>query len=123
MHPFQKVGSGLHDQASLQGACFAARSLLAVKAFRVIPPYSAVPRTNFQGCLLCCRCLLAVRPAEVQSLQRLGKALHEQAAVHYLESARRLIARHAEQRQHLPELNARVSFKVRQPDACLVPCA
>ena len=63
-------------------------------------------------CLLCCRCLLAVRPAEGPSLQRLGKALHEQAAVHYLESARRLIARHAEQRQHLPELNARVSFKV-----------
>lgn len=59
-----------------------------------------------------CRCLLCLCLTEPGGLVKLGRSLHEQAGVYYLEESRRMLSIHAERRLPPPELNARVSFRV-----------
>ena len=61
------------------------------------------------------RCLLCLCLTEPGGLVKLGRSLHEQAGVYYLEESRRILSMHAERRSPPPELNARVSFKVLAP--------
>ena len=49
---------------------------------------------------------------ETAGLTKLGRTLHEQAGLFYLDESRRVLSLHAERRAPTPELNARVSFKV-----------
>jgi len=42
---------------------------------------------------------------------KLGRSLHEQAGVFYLDESRRILSMHAERRAPPPELNSRISFK------------
>lgn len=58
------------------------------------------------------RCLLSLCLTEPEGLAKLGRSLHEQAGVFYLDASRRVLSLHAERRAPLPELNARISFKV-----------
>ncbi|KAL3154981.1 hypothetical protein ABBQ38_011508 [Trebouxia sp. C0009 RCD-2024] len=57
------------------------------------------------------RCLLCLCLTEPGGLVKLGRSLHEQAGVYYLEESRRMLSIHAERRLPPPELNARVSFR------------
>ena len=50
---------------------------------------------------------------ESASQKMLGRLLYEAAGQFYLDTARRRLAVHAERRSQMPELNARVAFKVR----------
>lgn len=77
--------------------------------------------TKPRGCVDICtnqklygrhRCLLCLCLTEPGGLVKLGRSLHEQAGVYYLEESRRILSLHAERRSPPPELNARVSFKV-----------
>ena len=64
-----------------------------------------------QQCGTLCRCLLNLCLAEAAGLVKLGRSLHEQAGVFYLDESRRVLSLHAERRAPPPELNARISFK------------
>lgn len=57
------------------------------------------------------RCLLSLNLADQAGLIKLGRTLHEQAGLFYLDESRRVLSLHAERRAPPPELNARVSFK------------
>ncbi len=49
---------------------------------------------------------------EEASQKLLGRLLYEAAGQFYLDAARRRLSVHAERRSQIPELNARVAFKV-----------
>ena len=68
-----------------------------------------------------CRCLLSLCLTEPANLVKLGRSLHEQAGLYYLEESRRILSIHAERRAPPPELNARVSFKVHAHIAAIWP--
>ncbi|DBA90115.1 TPA: hypothetical protein ACH3X1_003431 [Trebouxia sp. C0004] len=57
------------------------------------------------------RCQLNLCLTDVAGLVKLGRSLHEQAGVSYLDESRRILSMHAERRAPPPELNARISFK------------
>lgn len=57
------------------------------------------------------RCLLSLCLTDMAGLVKLGRSLHEQAGVFYLDESRRVLSMHAERRAPPPELNARISFK------------
>ncbi|KAL0042524.1 hypothetical protein WJX79_002345 [Trebouxia sp. C0005] len=57
------------------------------------------------------RCLLSLCLTDVAGLVKLGRSLHEQAGVFYLDESRRILSLHAERRAPPPELSARISFK------------
>lgn len=69
-----------------------------------------------------CRCLLALCLTEPAGLVKLGRSLHEQSGVYYLDESRRVLSMHAERRAPSPEINARTSFKVSYSDYVIL-CA